>query len=258
MANTMAQCPICKGLEKCSVTEFEYGCVVECKEENIKFFKYYSVDYTPTNDKIELRKRYSVIYEFLLKHGNVKIVNGKRLRYKFWVRHENEPLSDDPVMVDVGTLMKNYPKNVGEKLDRILRNFVARFPNVGQNVATEFLIPPLLFMEVDYERGAKMEKETLLEYLVSLKLIVVSKQESPSSSAHYKLTAQGWAQVAELTSRQKEINQGFIAMQFPRERQTAEKRKELETIIDCFKKAINTCGYAPRIMLEIERNNQIV
>ena len=47
-------------------------------------------------------------------------------------------------------------------------------------------------------------------------------------------------------------------MRFPNDRNDETTNKDLNLIAESFKKAINACGYAPRIMSEIEHNNQIV
>lgn len=191
------------------------------------------------NPQIE-KKRYNAIFEFLLKKPYYNIM-GMEYYYRFFYEESYIIKDTDPqVYVNVADLMKNYPKNVGEKLDKILMNFSILYPTAGTVILYDNVPDAAMYIEFDDLKIAIDEKLMYLEYLNELGYF---------NKSSYKLTAKGWARIAELTVKQNEINQGFIAMSFC---------DETKSISDSFKTAINDCGYSPKRIDEKEHNNQIV
>ena len=229
----MIVCPLCgKAAQKTYSGHGYYG--VNCKA-CYNFCVYESVDCSNGDSKL-IRKRYNAIYEYLLHNG--QYANGStRYFRKFWCRQPSEPESTDVTMVDVNAIMKNYPKNVGEKLDRILINLSSAFPDIGMTINVLELPHSLLFLESE---NTDEEQLAFWRFLSDLGYYVQNSQT---------LTAKAWARIDELTSKQHEINQGFIAMSF---------RGETKTISESFKTAIEACGYAAKRIDEKEHNNQIV
>lgn len=68
-------------------------------------------------------------------------------------------------------------------------------------------------------------------------------------SGSYRISANGWRRIEQLTRREQETKQGFIAMSFS---------KETIKISEAFKRAISESGYIPIRIDEKEHNNQIV
>jgi nucleoside 2-deoxyribosyltransferase len=235
MDDCKKECPLCGN--ECKIMGDPIGCnhdTILCE------YCYHFQIFFENEDKKEMRKRYNMIYEFLL---NTPCKKGDC--YKFYCRQPNEPIKDDPMFIDVSELMKNYPKSIGEKLDRIILNISKKFPNIGEPFTFEDLPNSLMFIEAYDKKENEIfnEKVTFKEYLKDINLI------SNYTEQKEKLTAKSWERIAELTRKQKEINQGFIAMQFG---------NETQDISDNFEKAIKDCGYIAKRIDKKEYNSQIV
>jgi len=227
------KCPLCGN--DCAKSYLENVNRIDCNNNNCYTFLI-QVALTCGATEIEIRKRYSMIYDFLARYG------GKKPYYTFYYEQSNQSGIDDPMYINVSELMKNYPKNVGEKLNRILLNLAKKYPNIGDDFRFEELPHSLLFLETEQHT----ERDTLLEYMNEATFFKVKNE---GSYHRCKLTTKAWERVYELTNKQNEINQGFIAMSF---------RDETKNISDCFKFAINECGYADKRIDEKEYNGQIV
>ncbi|MCL2284072.1 MAG: hypothetical protein FWC26_12220 [Fibromonadales bacterium] len=234
------KCPLCNN--DCLVQkDFNKNyIIINCKQFN-EITTIYIHNSVHSSTEMEIQKRYSMIYEYFLKQKFVDTAKS----HIFFYESKNKPTNaDDGILVDVSELMRGYPKNIGEKLDRIIVNISRRFPDIGQSFIFNSLPDSLIFMETDNIS----EKYTLGNYLKDRDLIS-PYHENHDNHQDYKLTAKAWELVAEQTKKQKEIDQGFIAMEIS---------NRTEKINECFKIAIDDCGYMPRRIDEKEHNNQIV
>jgi nucleoside 2-deoxyribosyltransferase len=246
-------CPLCGN--KCEfstdLSKVEY--TIHCKN----CYPFQTANSLECTDRKEMRKRYNMVYEFLSKTMYEKTNKGDL--YKFYYKSLDKHMDYDPMLINVAELMKNYPKNIGEKLNRIVLNISRKFPNIGEKIVFGNLHKSLMFTEAEYVKTDEHqkisnisknddEKSALISYLKASGLISFFHEPTDTGQG-YKLTAKAWELVAELTKKQKEINQGFMAMEFS---------NETETISNSFKIAIDACGYTSKRIDEKEHNNQIV
>lgn len=213
--------------------------LIRCNEIDIPFLLNVNVR---SNDEKEFRKRCNMICEFLLKKPYIEM-NEQDCCYSFYYDSSSNQISDDPKFINVFELMNDYPKNIGEKLNRIILNISRKVPNIGELFVFNALAKSLIFMETDDEN----ERNALMNFLDDRDLILID--EEGGNSSIYKLTAKAWELIAEQTKKQIERNQGFIAMEIS---------DRTEAINECFKKAINACGYSSKRIDQKEHNNQIV
>jgi len=229
-------CLLC-GSKNCKIetAPFHDAQRINCKD----CYRFFINDSVTKGSEADLRKRYGMIYEFLLKNGDTK---GTDL-YLFFYQLPNDPKRDNPMYIDVSELMKNYPKNVGAKLDRILLNLAIKYPNIGDDFRFEELPHGLLFLETCQET----ELCTLLEYMQDAKFFTVKNE---GSFHRCKLTAKAWERINELGQRSDVNNKDvFVAMSFSDE--TSPTREAI-------RKAIENSTFSASFMDEIIHNKQIV
>jgi nucleoside 2-deoxyribosyltransferase len=245
-------CPLCGNKCEISIDLSKVEYTIHCKN----CYSFQTANSLECADKTEMRKRYNMVYESLSKIMYEKTNKGNL--YKFYYKSLDKHMDYDPMLINVAELMKNYPKNIGEKLNRIVLNISRKFPSIGGKISSKDLHKSLMFTEAEYEDNEKRksmnipkpdsEITALRSYLKDGGLIS-SFYEEHDNYQDYKLTAKAWELIAELTKKQKEMNQGFIAMSFS---------DETEAISNSFKIAIDACGYVPKRIDEKEHNNQIV
>jgi nucleoside 2-deoxyribosyltransferase len=185
------------------------------------------------DNKNEFRKRCNMIYEFLLEKPYGK-VDGTEYYYKFY--YDKQKI-DDYKFVNVFELMKNYPKNVGEKLDRIILNISRKFPNIETFLFSD-LSKSLIFMETDDEE----ERDVLKDYLENAKFISTHK----GGNTYYKLTAKAWERIGESNIHSKDV---FVAISF---------HDNAKSTREAIRQAIINAKFSDLFMDEIIHNEQIV
>ncbi|MCL2284073.1 MAG: toll/interleukin-1 receptor domain-containing protein [Fibromonadales bacterium] len=168
--------------------------IVNCDKIDTKFYLNMSVY---DDDEKEFRKRCNMICAYLLEKPYKKIDG--RDYYKFY--YDGQEI-DDPAYVNVFELMKDYPKNTNDKLDRIILNISRKFSNIGAIFTLDDLHKSLMFAE-SLDKDALGERQTLKNYLKERNFLSHNGKEDRGS---YKLTAKAWELVAEQTKKQKEIN----------------------------------------------------
>lgn len=132
-----------------------------------------------------------------------------------------------------------YPKTITQKADRVLLNL----SRLVSEYSDSFNRAEVLKRAVFAENGSEEKK---LGFLLVLADMGYLRQPSRGS---FIITAKGWQRIDELTRRESEIKQAFIAMKFS---------EETKSISDTFKRAIIDSGYQPIRIDEKEHNNQIV
>jgi len=145
--------------------------------------------------------------------------------------------------------MSIYPRNLSERIDMILLNFVS----IGRYVGAEIRIKPdpETYSHIFFTRNldyAPAEKDSLLDMMEKQGLIRILNRLLDGTrliSIDYK----GWQRVDEINKVNTLHGQGFIAMMF------SEDMKEIQQAIE---KAIYDAGYIPRIMNKLQHNGQVV
>jgi hypothetical protein len=137
---------------------------------------------------------------------------------------------------DINDILKDYPKNLAERIDASLLNLARLSPGIGMKVEPSC---PILYCESD-------NGQMILEYFEQRGWL---KGPQSLSSGEYEITMDGWLQIEELQRKTSTINQAFLAMKFG---------NETDEISNCFKECVEICGYAAKRIDEHQHNNQIV
>lgn len=146
--------------------------------------------------------------------------------------------------------MKNYPKNLTEKMDRILLNLARHCPNIGQKFFDEYLPSTMFFLE--WIDKIEYEKETLLDYLVDLEyLTCIHNDNLPKylQTKHYKLTSKAWERIDELQKNDLNSSNAFVAMSF---------HESTKPTREAIRKGIENTKFSASFMDEIIHSRQIV
>lgn len=144
----------------------------------------------------------------------------------------------DSHIVDINSMMINYPQTFMETVNRFLLSLSHLFPGFGDIMDFYWSMGRLCFPK-DFFYYAPTGMFGVLEQLDYVKKI----------NNAYVITAIGWKQIEELRKEHITKKQAFIAMAFGE--QTAEIREG-------FREAITASGYTMRAIDEKEHNNQIV
>jgi nucleoside 2-deoxyribosyltransferase len=240
-------CPICG--EECEIIDEPDSIkTIKCKSNhNIRL-----LDSVLKNRDTSLAHMLSMITYYCITHGNKKnsTENGNSNQYfKFY--YDENSMYTTPNGVNVYPLMKEYPRTLDEKLDRILLYLSEINPNIGDYIDAYSLTDQLLFCNTssivhqidDRIAESGFELETTVEFMKELEYI------EGHINSEFRITRKGWLRIEELLRERASINQGFIAMSF-----ADETKPQSEAI----KKAIDECGYSALRMDESEHNNQIV
>jgi hypothetical protein len=135
----------------------------------------------------------------------------------------------------------NVPRNVSEKLDRLLLYLERRSDFAGKLVQ----IDSTTLYSIVYAKNQR-EFDFLLNQLTALEYIEASSTLNPRTVL---LTINGWNRIVELHRSPTRSNQAFIAMWF-----TPETQKAYD---DGIEKAVSECGFKPIRVDKLEHNNKI-
>lgn len=230
----MDKCPIC-GFE-CEHTPFQYWERIKCKNKDC--YTYFVGETLGMGEKSDVRKRYNLIYEFLLKKRGLY---NREFYYKFfyhpgYIRKED----DAPECINVADLMVAYPNTILNRIDRILMCLSIKYPNFGQ-VIDQQDNGAILFCESELNSD-DYDKEVNATWTMLEEFGFFNKRTS-------SLTAKGWIKIDELKKEAQSKRQGFIAMSFD---------VNAKRIGEIFKQAIEESGFVAQRIDEKEHNNQIV
>lgn len=132
-----------------------------------------------------------------------------------------------------------YPKDLSEKIDRILLNLYHINSSYGYYFKMDQSIARAFFAEKADEKEALGIAFMMLE----LDYLFADKE------GYYKITAKGWYRIDELLRQNADKKQAFMAMAF---------KPETVSIRYAFKRGIVAAGYSALAIDEKEHNNQIV
>lgn len=132
-----------------------------------------------------------------------------------------------------------YPRNLAERIDRILLNLYRINSSYGYYFKMDQSIARAFFAE-----KADEEKTFGIAFMMlELDYLLTGKEN------FYKIAAKGWQRIDELIRQNADNKQAFMAMAF---------RTETVSIREAFRKGIIAAGYTALAIDEKEHNNQIV
>lgn len=181
----------------------------------------------------EQTKAFHLIYEYLITHN--KFYERNRYWYFFYneaaTKGENEN-------INVAHMLKSYPIEFVEKVNRALINLSSSYPNYADNMdSAKRIIHSTFSQNID---------EALCFLGLMVEMGYLSRYKDTDI---FSISAEGWKKIDELKRNQQEINQGFIAMRF------GEETKEIR---EAFRHGMNDAGFAVVAIDEKEHNHQIV
>lgn len=197
-------------------------------------------------DDLTKERWLNAIYNYIYLYPH-KIKNGRNYYWKFFYE-ETDKSPEDDCKVNLFHLMKQYPYQVIDRIDRSLLNISKICPALSDTFSiNDFSCEKsrLLYCESKDRRGELISIFSILKKQDYIE-VVISKQDDNSI---YRLTFNGWQHIAKLQQEKNIERQGFIAMSFD---------KEVEYIQDIFKQAIRVAGYEPQIIKDKEHNNYIM
>lgn len=179
------------------------------------------------------RKLLNLVFEHVLKNPNYE---GKYWNY-YYDPHHFLTTEDNPNRINLAE--KPYPHTISEKADRTLLNLSRLLSEYSDSFKRSESLKRVVFAENGNE-------EKKIGFLLVLEGMGYLQQPSPGS---FIITAKGWERIDELSRKEEEKKQGFIAMKFG---------VETQSISEVFKSAIVESGFQPIRIDEVEHNNQIV
>ncbi len=225
------KCIVCGGVDCKRIPNPMFDRIV-CKES----FKF---DINPDvfNLKREEKTKISnLIIEDMLAHP---ITPPKIRQYEY---RQDDILIDIAGTFNLFVMLKNYPSNISNRIDRSLVNFANRYPKYGSIVNADSLTANLLFTDSD---DYFTESNGLLVMLNEMQYL----SKTIGSSAHFMISAKGWDRIEKVRSLNTSSKSAFIAISF--DEKTLETRENIRN-------AISSCGFSPVLINEKEHNNQIV
>ena len=139
---------------------------------------------------------------------------------------------------DLTGQLRNYPASFMDKAKRALLNLSVRYPLYGVPFTVDDTENKLLFCETEEAAAGICRILCDLRYLKAL-----------NGRSTYMITAGGWKEAETMQRENTAVRQGFIAMSYG---------PGTEPIREAFRTAIESCGYFPCIIDEMEYNGQVV
>lgn len=235
------RCPICGQEFNCSQESMPGGYyLINCKSFNFSFI----IGNELLEDEMsnETRgKAFSLIAEHLLHKRIYQDRNTQDIRWRFiynpsYSINDNDP----PNYINIAERINSFPMTAIDAANRALINLATLFPLYGTDFCVRKQERRLLYDISDWDNPTI----GILTLLVEMGLL-----QHTVSYDQFHITAKGWERIDLLLHKEKEINQGFVAMAF---------KDETKSIREAFRKAVTSAGYAVIIMDEFEHNNQIV
>lgn len=188
------------------------------------------------------------IYHFLILHPT----NYGDYYWKFYYDETDKKIEDER-KINTFNLLKNYPKTITERIDKIMLNFAHKYPTMGDSFTIIDLEKNgrLLFSECNYLNNQKNNYETtnLFNILHKMKYVDIIFSSNVPEKNEFVLTYEAWQKIDELKAKSERSKQIFIAMSFD---------DDVKYIKSAFQEAINFSGYFPRAIDEKEHNNYIM
>ena len=238
----ITQCPICGKSHGIQTTS--WGTIYKCNKERCYHL---NDDLLLGIDDLTKERRLNAIFNYIEKYP-FKPKDGMKYYWKFYY-DETEKVYEDEFLVNVYQLMKNYPIQVVDRIDRILINLSKMFPLLSNNFHIVGLYSEhfrLFYCESD----DKIEEITsVFSALEKMEYIEQCQEGKSGIYTLYRISIKGWERIAELKKNNSTFNYGFIAMSFD---------DDVNYIEKLFKQAIQEAGYEARIIKDKEHNNYIM
>ena len=238
------RCPLCEKDSDCNKQMAgENGYVqYNCSTYHASFFLADSI-INMSRENEDKEKVLDLVTEQLVHNTAYKGKDKESNHMHFYYQSLSESDDDKPrYYINVAKLLKGYPVNTLDKLNRGLLNLSYYYPHYGDIIEINRENGRLIFDRYDNNSFGIHGFVDLFEDMNYIK--------RPSrGSTRYTLSALGWQKIDELRRKELVRKQGFIAMRFG---------DETKNIREAFRKAINECGYNERFIDEKEHNNQIV
>lgn len=238
----ITNCPFCG--KSHNIQSTSWGTIYKCEKDKCYHL---SEDFLFGIDDLTKERRLNAIYNYIDKYP-FKPKDGMNYYWKFYY-DESENVYDDEFLVNVYQLMKNYPVQVVERIDKILINLSNIFPLLSNS----FCIADIhnnLFRLFYCESNDKIpEISSVFSALEKMEYIEKCQEGKSGIYTDYRISIEGWKHIAELNKYNSVFNYGFIAMSFD---------EDVNYIEKLFKQAIQETGHEPRIIKDKEHNNYIM
>lgn len=236
------KCPFCG--KQHEVIYSTFGKLFKCSEE--KNFLIHESIFSGA-DETTIERRLNVIYNFIMCEPFAD--NNTKMYWRFY--YDKNIVKDiGKEFVNVNDLMKEYPYDVAEKIDKILLNLAWEYPSLSDTFKLQEIAEKKFRLIYCESKDRLKETSAIFGALSSCNYIeLAARKANDVNSSEYRITLTGWKRVAELRKTNELSKQGFIAMSFD---------PQVRYIEDCFKKAISEAGYKPQIIKDKEHNNYIM
>ena len=236
-------CPMCG--KKHKVIESTNATVYVCNE-NRQYYLHDSI--FCRNNPVETERRLNVIYNFIERKPYASI---DKYYWKFFY-DPTETQEEINEKVNVYRLMKGYPIEVADRVDRILLNLAREYPLVSDMFGIRDIADKkfrMFYCESDNHILEVCSIISFLERSGYIELAMTVTNDPNHEKSKYRIAIEGWKKISDLKKTSETSKQGFIAMSFDH---------SVEYIELAFKKAITEAGYTPQIIKDKEHNNYIM
>lgn len=237
----MDNCPFC-GSDNCEIGLDGSYYHINCNKSK-PYLEAYVHQFINEGGSEDIKKRYNIICEFLLRHKKIHI-QGDFHNYKFMFSEENakiNEISNDPTLINIAKFTKDYPDEAIDRIEESLVNLSYINNTIGAKITNIYERKNCIFYSLN--RSESYEVKWIINTLKDYGYIYVDSFNPNNIS----ITVKGWEKIKE--RKTKSLNQGFIAMAFD---------PKAECIYDAFYEAIKDSGYNPLKISNKEHNNQIV
>jgi hypothetical protein len=225
-------CPIC-GSNKCQIHIGDDGIeYVQCRTFDVNV----GLDVTILQAETETQARLTELAAEKLLAEQGRRRNGDKKPWVFGMGPDRSGSGDS--YCDLTGLLRNYPASFMDKARRALLNLSLRYPLYGVPFTVDETEDKLLFCETEEAAAGICRILCDLRYLKAL-----------NGRNTYMITAGGWKEAETQQRENSAVRQGFIAMSYG---------PGTEPIREAFRTAIESCGYFPCIIDEMEYNGQVV
>ena len=199
-----------------------------------------------SDNHVETERRLNTIYNYIVNVSKLQLNYGY---WRFFYEEVDAPPSNEG-NINVYHLMKNYPKDIVDRIDSILLNLSKMHPSIGE-------VFDLDFAEEERRRLMYCELDVSHDELVSIQKILMNKKYI-EGKPHFNervinnrliLSYSAWERISELKKKQLTTNNIFIAMSFA---------PDAHYIELAFREAIIKAGYLPQVIKDKEHNNYII
>lgn len=181
----------------------------------------------------------------------------KRNNGRVYLIIDSDNTNEDYNTVSVKQIMNLYPKNISDRIDKILLNWETLMENIGHTIDLIDLCSyyyQAFFIDYEIENGILKNNQNIEEQIQSIVDILLGQgfiRRLEPGLIEYLLDYNGWLRIDELQKQLKTRQQGFVAMWFPEDHSMDECRKAIGEVFE-------ETGYRISIIDEKQHNNQIV